>query len=217
MRKITALVLSSFFFVSLASAEIGVNVGVSLSAGAFQATGTETEKDEKNKEDAVGAAGWGSIFVEKALGERFAIGIDYVPSALESETSTLTQKDIKGVGTSSADAANKVQVDFNDLTTLYVSVNLTDNLYAKVGHMSVDVDTNETLGTGSKYGNTSLDGTLVALGWNTGFGNNMFVRVEGNYMQFDGASLTSSTNSDNKIELTDLNGASAKLSVGKSF
>ena len=184
---------------------------------AFQATGTETEKDEKNKEDAVGAAGWGSIFVEKALGERFAIGIDYVPSALESETSTLTQKDIKGVGTSSADAANKVQVDFNDLTTLYVSVNLTDNLYAKVGHMSVDVDTNETLGTGSKYGNTSLDGTLVALGWNTGFGNNMFVRVEGNYMQFDGASLTSSTNSDNKIELTDLNGASAKLSVGKSF
>lgn len=217
MRKIIALVLSSFFFVSLASAEIGVNVGVSLSAGAFQATGTETEKDEKNKEDAVGAAGWGSIFVEKALGERFAIGIDYVPSALESETSTLTQKDIKGVGTSSADAANKVQVDFNDLTTLYVSVNLTDNLYAKVGHMSVDVDTNETLGTGSKYGNTSLDGTLVALGWNTGFGNNMFVRVEGNYMQFDGASLTSSTNSDNKIELTDLNGASAKLSVGKSF
>jgi len=216
MRKITALVLSSFFFVSLASAEIGVNVGVSLSAGAFQATGTETEKDEKNKEDAVGAAGWGSIFVEKTLGERFAIGVDYVPSALESETSQTANRDKTTTDTQTVQT-QKVQVDFDDLTTLYVSVNLTDNLYAKVGHMSVDVNTNETLGTGSKYGNTSLDGTLVALGWNTGFGNNMFVRVEGNYMQFDGASLTSSTNADNKIELTDLNGASAKLSVGKSF
>jgi hypothetical protein len=216
MRKIITLVLSSFFFVSLASAEIGVNVGISGSAGAFQATGTETEKDEKNKEDAVGAAGWASIFIEKTLGERFAIGVDYVPSALESETSQTENRDKTTTDTQTVQT-QKVQVDFEDLTTIYLAVNLTDNLYAKVGHMSVDVNTNETLGTGSKYGNTSLDGTLVALGWNTGFGNNMFVRVEGNYMQFDGASLTSSTNSDNKIELTDLNGASAKLSVGKSF
>lgn len=216
MRKITLLVLSSFFFVSLASAEIGVNVGISGTAGAFQATGTETEKDEKNKEDAVGAAGWGSIFIEKTLGERFAIGVDYVPSALESETSQVERRDIVTTNTATV-RTNKVQVDFEDLTTLYVTANLTDNLYAKVGYMSVDVNTNETLGTGSKYGNTSLDGTLVALGWNTGFGNNLFLRVEGNYMTFDGASLTSSSNADNKIELTDLNGASAKLSVGKSF
>ena len=216
MRKITLLVLSSFFFVSLASAEIGVNVGISGTAGAFQATGTETEKDEKNKEDAVGAAGWGSIFIEKTLGERFAIGVDYVPSALESETAQVERRDIVTTNTATV-RTNKVQVDFEDLTTLYVTANLTDNLYAKVGYMSVDVNTNETLGTGSKYGNTSLDGTLVALGWNTGFGNNLFLRVEGNYMTFDGASLTSSSNADNKIELTDLNGASAKLSVGKSF
>ena len=216
MRKITLLVLSSFFFVSLASAEIGVNVGISGSAGAFQATGTETEKDEKNKEDAAGAAGWSSIFIEKTLGERFALGVDYVPSALESETSEVARRDVVTTNTATV-RTNKIQVDFDDLTTIYLAVNLTDSLYAKVGHMSVDVNTNETLGTGSKYGNTSLDGTLLALGWNSGFGNNMFVRVEGNYMQFDGASLTSSTNSDNKIELTDLNGVSAKLSVGKSF
>ena len=217
MKKIITLIISSFFVVSLASAERGINIGVSGSMGAFQATGTETEKDEKNKEDAVGAAGWASIFVEKTLNDRFTVGIDYVPTALESETSTLTQKDIKGVGTSSADAANKVQVDFNDLTTIYLAVNMSENLYAKVGFMQVDVDTNENLATGSEYGNTSLDGTLVAIGYNTGFGNNMFARIEGNYMTFDGASLTSTTNSDNKIELTDLNGVSAKFSIGKSF
>jgi hypothetical protein len=30
----------------------------------------------------VEAAGWGSIFIEKTLGDRFAIGVDYVPSSL---------------------------------------------------------------------------------------------------------------------------------------
>ena len=209
--------MSSFFFVSLASAERGINIGISGSAGAFQATGTETEKTEKNKEDAVGAAAWGSIFIEKTLGDRFTLGIDYVPSALESETSEVARIDTAAKGTSATVQTNKVQVDFSHLTTIYLSANLTDSLYAKIGYMEVDVDTNESLGTGSEYGNTSLDGTLLALGWNTDFGNNMFVRVEGNYMQFDGATLTSTTNSDNEISLTDLNGASAKFSVGKSF
>ena len=217
MKKIITLIISSFFVVSLASAERGINIGVSGSMGAFQATGTETEKDEKNKEDAVGAAGWASIFVEKTLNDRFTVGIDYVPTALESETSTLTQKDIKGVGTSSADAANKVQVDFNDLTTIYLAVNMSENLYAKVGFMQVDVDTNENLATGSEYGNTSLDGTLVAIGYNTGFGNNMFARIEGSVMDLGGQKLTSSTNSDNTVELKDVVGATGRISIGKSF
>jgi hypothetical protein len=36
-------------------------------------------------------------------------------------------------------------------------------------------------------------------------------------MSFDSASLTSTTNSLNKVSIDDLNGVSAKLSVGKSF
>jgi len=42
----------------------------------------------------------------------------------------------------------------------------------------------------------------------------MFVRAEGNYMSFDGASLTSN---DNTITLNNLDGVSASLSIGKSF
>jgi hypothetical protein len=216
MKKIIITIFSSLFLFTVASAEVGINLGISGNLGAFQATGSETENDEKNKEDAVGAAGWASIFLEKTLGDRISIGIDYVPSALETETSERVVQDLGAAGASNS-RTNKIQVDFEDLTTLYLTANITDNLYAKAGMMQVDVITKETLGTGSEYGNTSLDGTLLGLGYNATFANSMFVRLEGNYMSFDSASLTSTTNSLNKVSIDDLNGVSAKLSVGKSF
>jgi len=216
MKKIIITIFSSLFLFTVASAEVGINLGISGNLGAFQATGSETENDEKNKEDAVGAAGWASIFLEKTLGDRISIGIDYVPSALETETSERVVQDLGAAGASNS-RTNKIQVDFEDLTTLYLTANITDNLYAKAGMMQVDVITKETLGTGSAYGNTSLDGTLLGLGYNGTFANSMFVRLEGNYMSFDSASLTSTTNSLNKVSIDDLNGVSAKLSVGKSF
>ena len=81
----------------------------------------------------------------------------------------------------------------------------------------VDVITKEDLATGSAYGNTSLDASVFGLGFNNSFDNGMFVRVEGTYMDFDNAKLTSSTNGDNSVELNNLEGASGKISIGKSF
>ena len=81
---------------------------------------------------------------------------------------------------------------------------------------TVDIITKETLGTGSTYGNTDMDGTVFGVGYNATFGNSTFIRVEGNYMDFDGASVTSSTGV-NKVSLTNLDGMTGKLSIGKSF
>ena len=217
MKKIIAIVFSSLFMFSLASAEMGVNVGLSGSMGAFAVTGTEQENDETNKEDAVGAASWGSVFVELRAGDRVTIGVDYLPAALESESTETVVDDQKSkTDGASAKATNKVSVEFENLTTAYVALNVTDTMYVKGGIMQVDVMTEENLGTGSKYGNTDLDGMMLGVGYHADMGD-FFVRVEGTYMDFDDASLVSSTNSDNKISITDLNGVSAKLSVGKSF
>ena len=91
-----------------------------------------------------------------------------------------------------------------------------ENLYAKAGIVRVDVITNEKLETGSTYGNTDLDGMMLGVGYNKTMDSGIFLRVEGNYMDFDGTSLTSSANS-NKIELSQLHGVSGKVSIGKSF
>ena len=210
-----SFMLASF---SMVSAEIGVNLGVSGNLSVFHATGVETEVSEKNTEDATGVAGYSSIFIEKTLGDRFTIGYDYVPDALDSETAETVRNDLKAKadGASSA-VTNTIKVAFEDLSTLYVALNITENFYVKAGMTSVDVITKESLATGSAYGNTSLDGTVYGVGYNNSFDNGMFFRVEGSIMEFDSAKLTSTTNSDNTIELKDLEGASGKVSIGKSF
>ena len=218
MKKlILAIFAYSILMLNNVTAEIGLNVGLSGNLAVFHATGQENENGEIASEDATGVAGYGSIFVEKTLGDRFLIGIDYVPTALESETSETVVADLKGAGDgASSNQTNKVQVDFEDLTTFYLGLNVTENLYVKAGMVQVDVITNESLGTGSTYGNASLDGTMFGLGYNHSYGNGISTRIEGSYMDFDDASVTAS-NTDNKISLKGLEGASAKISLVKSF
>jgi hypothetical protein len=224
-KMILTLFLGLLMFISKASAEIGVNVGISGQLGLYAATATEFDEgthgttsgpDETNKESEFLGLGYGSIFIEKTLGQYLLVGIDYVPSALETETSETIVND-KGATDASTKKTNKVQVDFEDLTTYYVGLNLGDSgAYVKAGIVTVDVITNEKMGTGSTYGNTDLDGTLIGLGYNRDFDNGMFVRAEGAYTEFDGASVTSST-TVNKITLNSLDGVTGKISIGKSF
>ena len=216
MTKIILATIFSVFYLSSASAEVGANIGVSGQVGYFVASGNEKVsgvKSTADKEDgdAHGEAAWVSIFVEKDLGSRLAIGVDYVPHALESEATESAKTDRE----TAAVVENKIQIDFEDLTTVYLVGKVTDNLYLKAGYVQVDVITNENLGTGSTYGNTDIDGTMFGVGYNTSLDNGMFVRLEGNFHDFDGASVTSSAS--NVVSLDHLYGVSGKLSVGKSF
>jgi len=215
MKKIIIFLITSMFFFGQASA-IGLNVGVSGVQAVFHAEGEDNENGEKSKEDATGLASYGSVFAEIRLNDFIAFGVDYVPEALESETSETKVEDIT-TSTTSTIQTNKVQVDFEELTSAYVMLNLTEGLYVRGGVVQVDVVTNESLGTGSTYDDTDLDGTIFGLGYNRTLDNGIFFRVEGNYMDFGSTSLTSTNNAENKISLNDLIGASARIAVGKAF
>ena len=218
MKKLLLTFVLSLFCISSASA-VSVNVGVSGQAGIFAASASEkTGTTRKGNGSEHGSAGWGSVFLEGQFNDKIIVGIDYVPAALETDT-TETAKSDKGVeATSPTIVSNKIQIDFEDLTTLYVGAMLTDSLYVKAGAMKVDVITNETLGTGAAYGNTELDGTMLGIGYHVANDNGAFFRFEGNYMTFDGATQRSTgTAADNTIELKNLDGVSGKISIGKSF
>ena len=218
MKKLLLTFVLSLFCISSASA-VSVNVGVSGQAGIFAASATEkTGSTKKGNGSEHGSAGWGSVFLEGQFNDRIIVGIDYVPTALETDT-TETAKSDKGVAaTSPTIVSNKIQIDFEDLTTLYVGAMLTDSLYVKAGVMKVDVITNESLGTGAAYGNTELDGTMFGIGYHVANDNGAFFRFEGNYMTFDGATQRSTgTAADNTIELKNLDGVSGKISFGKTF
>jgi len=223
MKKLTIMIISGLYlFTTSAFSEVGVNIGVSGNMGLFGATAQETHTGatttsitSSDSDSEIAAAAYGSIFIEKELG-RFLIGFDYVPTPFESDTVETAKQDDQTANPAAAVktvATNTVQVDLEDLYTIYVGLNVTENAYIKAGITSMDVITNESLGTGSSYGNTSLDGSMIGVGYHKDF-DSMFVRVEGNYMNFDGVSLTAN---DNTIRLKSLDGVTGKVSIGKSF
>ena len=215
MKKIILSLVSVMFLISTASAEIGVNIGVSGTTALFAATGSETNSSitVEDSDTEIGAGGYGSVFFEKELG-KFAVGVDFTPNVFETDTAETAKQDQR---TENSDAVtvstNKVQVDFENMYNLYAAFNVTDNMYVKAGMLTVDVITNEDLGTGSAYGNTTLDGTSIGVGYHKEEGA-LFVRLEGQYMSFDGVSLTSA---DNTIKLKNLDGVTGTVSIGKSF
>ena len=213
MIAIMAITLGSY---STASAELGINLGVSGQMGVFVADGSETEAGTLARSNTTTVVGYSSVFLEKTLGSRLTIGYDYVPSSLETDT---TEDNRTDQTTSTADTAvtNSIKVDFEDLTTVYATLNITENFYIKGGMVTVDVITKESLGTGSDYGNTSLDGEMYGAGYNYDFSNGLFLRAEASVMMMDGVTLTSTTNAANVVKLDHLNGASGKVSIGKSF
>ena len=225
-KTLIALFIAMFSFGS-ASADAGVSIGVSANMGLFAATATEfdegthgttTGPDESNTESEYLGLGYVSIFVEKDLGVAF-IGVDYVPQSLETETKDSQRNDCTGTetcaGSDFTTVTNTIKVEFNDLVTAYAGLKI-GNAYVKAGVVQVDLDTKENLGTGSSYGNTSMDGVMLGVGGQTTLDNGMFIRAEANFMEFDPVSLTSDT-TVNKITLDELNGVSGKVSIGTTF
>ena len=225
-KTLIGLFIAMFSFGS-ASADAGVNIGVSGAGAIFGATATETDigpnVTEKNTETEIMGAGYASVFVEKELGPVF-VGIDYVMSTLETEEAQRNIRDCGAKADSAScstgagynDKVNKVKVEFEDLTSIYAGVTLFENFYAKVGAMSVDIVTKESLGTGSEYGNTSMDGVVIGIGGKASLPNGMFIRGEANYLEFDAVELIAS-NAENKVRIDGIDGVAAKISVGASF
>ena len=69
MKKITIAILMLLGTFSTASAELGVNVGISGSTGVFTAKGNETmgtaDVAGSNYDRAISVYGYGSVFIEK--------------------------------------------------------------------------------------------------------------------------------------------------------
>ena len=224
MKKLLLSMVFSLLYITSASAGMGVNVGVSGNAGIFAASAKETNPTSGNDTGngtEHGSAAWGSVFVEGVINDQFMVGIDYVPGALSTDTTETAKSNFAPVSGTNVAAyelkTNKIQVDFEHLTTLYVGFMMGESLYVKAGVTTVDVITNENLGTGSSYGDTELDGSSFSVGYHKAMDNGTFLRMEGNYMNFDAQALTSSTNADRKISLRNLDGVSGRVSLGKSF
>ena len=65
----------------------------------------------------------------------------------------------------------------------------------------VDVATQESLGTGSKYNDVDTTGYTVGLGYQFKADNGMFARLEVSVAEYDNISATSTVDSSKQVEV----------------
>ena len=203
MKKIFLIIaLAMFTFVGKAYAE--VSYGISGALTKIDASGTETEGGEKNNGSADNVVVIPSIFVEYGISDTITIGLDYIPMKADVSSSTKSRTDtetsVTGTSTTtSTSRTQKAQAELENHVTLYANYNL-GGYYAKVGVAAVTLSTEESLGTGSKYGNEDIYGGLIGIG--TQVDNHRF---ELTYTDYEDISITSSVarsgvTTNNKID-----------------
>ncbi len=166
MKNIKALSLAfllTLFGSSHALAEYGITVGLTGSMAMIEASGQETEGGEVSRGEVSNNTGVGSIFVEynDILGSGFSLGVDYIPGSADVSSSLSQRTDANSEGDS---ATNKAQAEVDGHTTYYATYGTDSGAYVKVGYVQADLNTLETLGTGSKYANETLSGWEVGAG-----------------------------------------------------
>ena len=221
MKKLLAILCFGMFAMGSANAEY--SIGLSGNAGFLDATGKETinggikQGDTgSEKSDELGI-GYVSAFAEYHINDSFRVGVSYVPYGLESDTTENIRTDNCSHGATCTSTTNKVSVDLEDLTTWYVSYHK-DMFFVKAGTINGDLITNDSLATGSKYGDATLEGAFVGVGVDRDLSNDVFIRVEGSFTKYENIKLNS-TGSDNTntITVSDMDGANVSLSLGKTF
>lgn len=222
MKKLITIL---FFTLFMGASYAEVSFGVTGALTQIDASGTETEGGEKTTKNISQVTIIPSLFVEYGgIMDRVTVGLDYMPLTADVSDKTYKRTDIETsiTGTVTTTALSRDQragAELADHLTLYAEVMINDEAYVKVGAVQVDLNTTEILNTGSKYGNETLNGYQMGLGFKKdvgGFGK--FMKAELVYTDYDDVKLTSSTartgvTTNNVIE-ADLDTTAFRISYG---
>ena len=190
MRKIWILFsVTTMLLIGNANAE--TRFGISGALTQINASGTETEGGEKTNGEADNLIIIPSVFLEFGSGN-LKLGLDYIPldADVSSKTKKRTDTETSVTGTATTTTTSRTQsaqAELTDHITLYANYMMSDTMFVKAGVASVTLETSESLGTGSKYGNEDFYGGVFGIGYTDG--NN---RLELVYTDYEDISITSS-------------------------
>ncbi len=199
MKKIAINFLAVLFISALSLTKafaVDFTLGVSGAIANLQADGSETETGavsaETTNKSVSNTFATGSIFAEAKF-DRLAFGVDYIPMDADVSDATHTRTDTETSVTGNQKAVSTARTqtaaaEVSDHVTIYANYYMNDNIYLHLGYASVDVVTNESLDTGSSYGNASINGIQYGIGLQ--MTDNL--RLEAAYTDYDNVSITSS-------------------------
>ena len=202
-KSILVIAIALLAFAGKAYAEM--SYGVSGALTKIDASGTETEGGEKNSADVDNVVIIPSIFAEYAYSDTLSIGLDFIPLKADvsdkAKSRTDTETSVTGTDTEvTTSRTQSAQAELKNHLTLYGNYSLNESLFLKAGVAYVSLETQDSLGTGSKYGNLDIYGGVFGLG--TQQDNHRFEVV---YTDYEDISLSSSVartgvTTNNKID-----------------
>ena len=216
MKNIIRILFCSAILIWTTNVKAEVTFGVSAGLTQISADGSETEGGEKTNKSVDNVAVIPSLFAEYAFSDSISLGLDIIPMSADVSDKTHSRTDVERsvTGTTTETSTSRTQkadAELKNHITVYGTYMLSDTVYLKGGIASVTLETNESLGTGSKYGNEDIYGTVIGFG-----GQNGNIRFEITYTDYEDISLTSSVartgvTTNNKIE-ADLDALALRVS-----
>tara|TARA_B100000900_G_C20303688_1_gene603261 strand:+ start:45 stop:719 length:675 start_codon:yes stop_codon:yes gene_type:complete len=224
MKKIILSVLATIALTGAAFAQ-NYSMGLTATALYYDASGTETTKssNQKNNKSDSGVAPIPSFFIETSLDTGATVGLDIIPFGAKVADGSMTSDD-----DAETSGTNSVDVNFKNHVTLYVETPVDtqiDGSYVKFGISTVTIETDESMSTGSTYGDETVQGLTLGFGVKGDMASGAFYKVEGAVSHYQGATFNGSFNGNsagdsavrNVITLDDFQTAGLRLSVGKEF
>jgi len=202
-KTLLVIMITMLTFVGKSYAEM--TYGVSLGLTKINADGTETEGGETNDGSADHNVIIPSLFAEYAYSDTISVGLDYIPLTADvsdkAKSRSDTETSVTGTATTTTTSRTQsAQAELSNHVTLYSNYMLTDTAFVKAGVAFVQLETQESLGTGSNYGNEDIYGAVIGIGSKRG--NSRFELV---YTDYEDVSLTSTVartgvTTNNKID-----------------
>jgi len=207
LLKILSSVLLACTLTTGAMAEI--SIGGTLATAAYYAEGTEVNggNDATTKGDGAFAHDHGELFVEWNHNDNISFGLSYTPMDIDTPENTNVQNA----------RTNKVSATIQNKTTAYILAKANNGLYAKLGATYADIQSNEQ--TGSTYPDEETWGATVGLGWQIDAANDVFWRFEVQGSAYEDVSVSNGkakATGGNKVTFSEMYGAQATISIGKS-
>jgi hypothetical protein len=230
MKKLIIVAVFAIFSASSAMSagltDITPSVGISFNNAAFAGEGNSRESNESGATDVTTdeygafAETYGSIFLEAGFGDVIALGIEYVPSGIESPTNTSRESE-GGSGVGIDPGNSQVSATFEDLTTVYARINVPlGGTYLKFGFSQVDVIINEVMESGNKYKDVDTEGYTAGIGYAHEIANGFSIRAEVMASQFDDVQTdngVATTGNRHVVQVESMWGAKGTVSLVKSF
>ena len=161
--KVLLVVFSTFAISNYASA-VTISAGIAGNAMLGFGEAVETNGEKSQTADGMMDMSHAAIFAEVGT-DMFALGVEYNMEDIDTPEADAIRVDMTTAQSFTAQT-NTVKATIQDMVTVYVQAMVPNSgFYGKLGIVNADVATKENLGTGGSYGDESIDGTLVGVGY----------------------------------------------------